>query len=184
MGMEIERKYIIKELPQDLQQFPFHAIEQCYLNTHPTVRARKEDDEYYMTYKGEGTVSKVEYNLPLNKESYEHLRAKADGNVITKKRYLLPLNEDAFSKEDIQSDPELERALAEKSMKIELDVFEGAFQGLVFAEVEFPSSHAADVYVPAKWFGSDVSEDKHFSNAYLSSINEKEIDRFLNNNML
>ena len=32
-----------------------------------------------------------EYNLPLTKESYLHLREKADGVLISKTRYLLPL---------------------------------------------------------------------------------------------
>ena len=31
-----------------------------------------------------------EYNLPLTKESYEHLLEKADGTVITKTRYRIP----------------------------------------------------------------------------------------------
>ena len=184
MGMEIERKFIIMELPQNLQQFPFHEIEQGYLNTHPTVRVRKEDDNYYMTYKGAGTVAKEEYNLPLNAESYAHMKEKCDGNIITKRRYIIPLNEDAFTNEETEKDSELSKAIKDKTMKIELDVFEGVFQGLVFAEVEFPSENAAVVYKPAGWFGQDVTEDRHFSNAYLSSVNEKEIDSILNNNML
>jgi len=183
MGVEIERKYTIKKLP-NLEEFPFHIIEQGYLNTRPTVRVRQEDDEYYMTYKGAGTVSKTEYNLQLNEESYNHMKEKCDGNIISKKRYLIPLNDDAFSKEDIEADEELKKAIMEKSMKIELDVFQGVFKGLVFAEVEFPSRHAADVYKPADFFLEDVTEDRRFSNAFLSSINEKEIDSILNNNML
>ena len=50
--MEIERKFTIKELPADLDSYPSHHIEQGYLNTSPVIRIRKEDDEYYLTYKG------------------------------------------------------------------------------------------------------------------------------------
>ena len=101
MGIEIEKKFLVKELPDNLKDYPFHLIEQGYLNVHPAIRVRKEDDSYYMTYKGtddsyEG-IGKVEYNLPLDIDSYEHLIQKADGNVITKKRYLIPLNKDAFT---------------------------------------------------------------------------------------
>ena len=49
--MEIERKFTIKELPADLESYPFRHIEQAYLNASPVVRVRKEDDEYYLTYK-------------------------------------------------------------------------------------------------------------------------------------
>jgi len=89
--MEIERKYTIKELPVNLDSYESHNIEQAYLNTDPVIRIRKEDDEYYLTYKGKGLLAREEYNLPLNAASYYHLRKKADGNIISKTRYLIPL---------------------------------------------------------------------------------------------
>lgn len=94
--MEIERKFKVKTLPVNLEQYPFHLIEQAYLNTDPVVRIRKEDERYYLTYKGKGLLAREEYNLPLNEESYLHLREKADGNVISKKRYLIPIENPTF----------------------------------------------------------------------------------------
>ena len=93
--MEIEKKYLLKELP-DFDNFKYHKIEQAYLCTNPVVRVRREDDTYYMTYKGSGMFAREEYNLPLNKEAYEHLKAKADGNVIGKTRYLVPLEQEGL----------------------------------------------------------------------------------------
>ena len=52
--MEIERKFTLKSLPDNLESYPSHHIEQVYLNYNPVVRARKQDDEYYLTYKGSG----------------------------------------------------------------------------------------------------------------------------------
>ena len=49
--MEIERKYLIHELPFDLSEYPCHEIEQAYLNTDPVIRIRRQDSEYYLTYK-------------------------------------------------------------------------------------------------------------------------------------
>ena len=49
------------------------------------VRVRRDNDDYYLTYKGKGLLSREEYNLPLNKEAYEHLLAKADGIILTKR---------------------------------------------------------------------------------------------------
>ena len=89
--MEIERKYKIEclnDLPENYRAFPCHAIEQAYLCTDPVVRVRREDDSYYLTYKGKGLLAREEYNLPLTKESYEHLLKKADGLVLTKVRLL------------------------------------------------------------------------------------------------
>ena len=91
-SMEIERKFIPVNLPEDLNQYEHHQIEQAYLNTAPVVRIRKQDEEYYLTYKGGGMMAREEYNLPLNKKSYCHLLEKADGNIITKTRFLIPLH--------------------------------------------------------------------------------------------
>ena len=82
--MEIERKYLIPELPEHLEQYPHHKIEQGYLCTAPVVRIRRQDDQYYLTYKSGGLMVREEYNLPLTKEAYEHLRPKTDGILISK----------------------------------------------------------------------------------------------------
>ena len=148
MGKEIERKFLVKEIPANLNEYPYHMLEQGYLNTDPVVRVRKEDDTYYLTYKGRGYIEKEEYNLPLNEDAYRHLLAKADGNIISKKRHLIPC----------------------PPYTIELDVFEAPFSPLIIAEVEFPSLEEAKAFTPPEWFGEDVTGDYHYSNSYLSQI--------------
>lgn len=145
--MEIERKFLVSNLPE-LSNYSFHEIEQAYLNTDPVIRIRRQDDEYFLTYKGSGMMSREEYNLFLNKESYEHLLEKADGNIITKKRYLIPFNK----------------------YTIELDVFDGVFNGLIIAEVEFPSEDEANTFVAPDWFKEDVTFDGKYHNSYLSKL--------------
>ena len=77
---EIERKYLVPAAPENLSSFPYHEIEQGYLSTEPVVRIRRQDEEYYLTYKSKGLMIREEYNLPLTKESYLHLREKIDGD--------------------------------------------------------------------------------------------------------
>lgn len=146
--MEIERKFTIKELPANLGTYSFHLIEQAYLNTDPVIRVRRQDEEYYLTYKGKGLLAREEYNLPLNKESYHHLLAKADGNIISKKRYLLPI--------------------ADTALTIELDIFDAPFDSLIIAEVEFPTEEAANNFKPPEWFAEDVTYDPAYHNSNLS----------------
>lgn len=143
--MEIERKFTISEMP-DLAMYPFHILEQGYLNTDPVVRVRKEDDTYYLTYKGKGMLAREEYNLPLTKEAYEHLVEKADGIVIRKKRYLIPYEQ----------------------YTIELDVFGKPYESLVIAEVEFESEEQAKNFSPPSWFDKDVTYDRCYHNSNLS----------------
>ena len=65
--MEIERKYLIHKLPEDLETYPCRKIQQAYLCTNPVVRIRRQDQDYYLTYKGGGLMVREEYNLPLKR---------------------------------------------------------------------------------------------------------------------
>ncbi len=124
--MEIEKKYTVTTLPENLDSFPFSEIEQAYLCTDPVLRIRKENQNYYLTYKSKGLMVREEYNLPLTPESYNHLKQKADGNILTKKRYRIPYG----------------------IHTIELDLFSGKFEGLIIAEVEFDSEQEALTFTP------------------------------------
>ena len=145
--MEIERKFIPNRLPENLQQYPYHEIEQGYLCTRPTIRIRKMDDIYFLTYKSAGMMAHEEYEMPLTKESYLHLRKKTDGILITKRRYLIPLD---------------------ASHTIELDIFKDNLDGIMLAEVEFASIEEANSFIPPEWFGEDVTYDKRYHNSEMS----------------
>lgn len=145
--MEIERKYLIYQLPENLAQYSYHKIEQGYLCTEPVVRIRRQDDEYILTYKSKGLMVREEYNLPLTKQAYDHLKEKVDGILLSKTRYILPL---------------------EAPLKIELDVFHGEYDGLYLAEVEFPTEEMANDFCPPQWFGEDVTFSTKYHNSTLS----------------
>ena len=145
--MEIERKFLVAQLPDNLDNYNCRYIEQGYLSTKPVVRVRRDNDDYYLTYKGSGMMAREEYNLPLTKDSYEHLIKKADGNIITKKRYEIPDG---------------------NGYTIELDIFEGLFTGTILAEVEFPTIEAANSYTAPSWFIDDVTNDPAYHNSNMS----------------
>lgn len=157
--MEIEKKYRIKRLPEKLENYTCLNIEQGYLCTKPVIRIRKMNEKYILTYKSKTPLQESQYNtkisneveLPLTESSYVHLQEKVDGNLIQKKRYLIPL---------------------ENGLKVELDVFGGHLEGLVFAEVEFQSVEDAMEFIPPDWFDEDVSMDKRFNNSYLSQTDK------------
>ena len=144
--MEIERKFLIKDLPKDLTSYPCSQIEQAYLNENPVLRIRRKDDDYILTYKSKGMMAREESEFPLTKEAYEHLRTKADGKIIRKTRYVIPL----------------------APHTIELDVFHGAMEPLIMAEVEFASIEEANVFLPPDWFGQDVTMDRRYHNVNMA----------------
>lgn len=147
--MEIERKYLIKELPQDLENYSKRELEQGYLCTEPVIRIRKDNDNYELTYKSKGLMVREEHTLPLTKDSYEHLKQKVDGRIISKTRYLIPFDE---------------------KLTIELDVFHNDLAPLLLAEVEFPSEELANAFLPPDWFGEDVTFSTQYHNSNLSKL--------------
>ena len=144
--MEIERKFLVKDMPENLENYPCRQIKQGYLSTDPVVRVRADDENWYLTYKSGGMMAREEYNLPLTETAGRHLLAKADGNIISKKRYLIPL------------DP----------YTVELDIFDGVWEGLVIAEIEFPDLESAQNFTPPDWLGREVTYDGRYHNSWLS----------------
>ena len=149
-NMEIERKWKISYKPEKLETYTCHTLEQAYLCASPTVRIRREDDIYYLTYKGIGDndISHPEYNLPLTQKSYEHLLEKHDGIIIRKKRYVMPIQD--------------------TDLNIELDIFDAPYETLMIAEVEFPSLEMAKSFTAPNWFTEEVTHDPAYKNSSLA----------------
>ena len=146
-NIEIERKFLVKKIPDNLDTYERIDMTQGYLNTNPVVRVRKENDDYVLTYKGSGLLSHSEYNLPLNKEAFDHLLKKCDGIIISKSRYKIPI---------------------ENNLTAELDIFKGDLDSLKLVEVEFDSVEEANNFTPPEWFGEDVTTDGRYHNSYIS----------------
>ena len=144
--MEIERKFLVKSLPEHLSEYPHRHIKQVYVSTSPVIRAREKGEDYILTVKGEGFLQREEFELPLTKEQFKSLSAKAEGRAIGKTRYLIPFG----------------------GHTIELDIFEPPFDPLVLAEVEFESVEAANAFRPPEWFGEDVTNENEYTNAAIS----------------
>ena len=128
--MEIERKFLVKELPANLDSYPHVEIEQGYLCTSPTLRIRRMGDVYWLTVKEKvGSASTAIHNreeeFRLGRDGYEQLKAKCDGRMVLKTRYKIPVN----------------------GYMAELDVFHGRHEGMLLVEVEFPDTVAADTFV-------------------------------------
>lgn len=145
--MEIERKFLTKELPFDITAYPCKEITQAYLSFSPTIRIRQSNADYILTVKGKGHLAREEFELPLSKAEYDRLFLKTEGTPVRKKRYLVPL---------------------EDSLTAEVDIYEGELAGLMTTEVEFPSLELAEGFAAPAWFGRDVSEEKTYKNTSLS----------------
>ena len=143
--MEIERKFLVKELP-DLTGVKYSEIKQGYFSVTPEKRVRQKDDKYYITEKGEGDLVRHEREWEIDKSEAAELFALSKTYIIEKKRYYLPIGKHT----------------------VELDIYEGRHEGLVVAEVEFESEDEALAFVPPAWFGKDITADKSYKNMVLA----------------
>ena len=159
-GIEIEKKYKIKQLPKGLEKYEKIEIEQAYLvnRSKITVRVRKyNEDKFILSYKMKKKKSSSEVSvcdeveLELTEEAYEHLKEKHDGRVLQKTRYIIPLKD---------------------GLKVEIDRFKDFFNGVCFAEIEFKSEEQAKEYIIPDWLGEDISKEKRVKNGYMATVAE------------
>ena len=88
--MEIERKFLIKSLPDNLESYSCDTLIQAYISTEPVIRVRQKNEDYILTLKSAGLLAREEIEMLLTEESFKHLLSKKDGISIKKKRYKIP----------------------------------------------------------------------------------------------
>ena len=149
--VEIERKFLVPELPPRLQQWPAALIEQGYLavgDNGTEVRVRRRDGDAVLTVKGGGGRSRTEEEFGIDDERFARLWPLTEGRRVEKTRHVIDAGE---------------------GLDIEVDVYSGALTGLMVAEVEFDTEEAADAFEPPAWFGREVTDDARFKNQRLAS---------------
>ncbi|HEY7268010.1 MAG TPA: CYTH domain-containing protein [Solirubrobacterales bacterium] len=146
--MEVERKFLVPE-PPDLEGTASDEIEQGYLAIGPDgeVRLRRRGDALLLTVKRGSGISRDEAEVGLEADAFERLWPLTAGRRLRKRRHLIPRGE----------------------LEIELDVYEGGLEGLVVAEVEFPSEAEADLFEPPGWLGEEVTGDERYLNETLAT---------------
>jgi CYTH domain-containing protein len=147
--LEIERKFLVVELPRDLAGLEAAVIEQGYLAIAPDgteVRLRRKGDRFFQTVKSGRGLVRRETEVELSEAQFAALWPLTEGRRLTKRRYRLPL----------------------PGHICELDVFGAPLAGLVLAEVEFPSMAASRRFIPPAWCGAEVTGDRRFQNQHLA----------------
>lgn len=148
--LEIERKFLIRELPVDLTSYPHTEISQGYLVSLETglqVRLRKSGEKYSLTYKrGSGNV-REEREVELTAEQFDTLWPATERKRLVKTRHNIPFGDRV----------------------VEIDVYHEKHEGLIVAEVEFDDEAAAKNFQPPAWLGDDVTGDPRYSNQLLAS---------------
>lgn len=89
--MEIERKWLVTKFPEGIEPDEWLNVEQFYISTEPEVRLRwceapigENRIPYRICIKGNGTLSREEYQSAVTKEFYEGCRAFVNQSPIKK----------------------------------------------------------------------------------------------------
>ena len=143
--MEIEKKYLVKDLP-NLSHYPVSEISQFYLSFDPEIRLRQKNDQYFITQKSEGTDVREEIETEINENAFNILRALIKSKAIKKTRYFIAISD---------------------NLTAELDVYHDDLDGLFTVEVEFETKEEMEKFVAPTWFGEDISSNFKYKNKNL-----------------
>ena len=146
--MEIERKFLVAE-PPELDRADSDEIEQGYLamGADGEVRLRSRGEQLVLTAKRGSGLARDEAEVELERDAFEELWPLTEGRRLHKRRHVLPHGD----------------------LEFEVDVYEGDLEGLVVAEIEFPSEEAAREFEPPGWIGQEVTGDERYLNETLAT---------------
>ncbi len=148
--MEIERKFLVPSLPDDLECYPSSAIDQGYLALTPEgveVRIRRKGPDCFLTVKHGPGLSRIEVELPLPAAQFAQLWPLTAGRQLRKIRHDLP---------------------GPDGLVYELDVYTDALAGLQTVDVEFSDVASAHAFQPPAFFGREIGGDPDYRNERLS----------------
>ena len=163
LPMEIERKFTIKYLPENIESINQLTQKHIFKDMVCSIRVRKSLNIYTgekiftHTIKARGenvekySICELEKNI--SEEEYKKLKPFRGSRTIQKYRCVVPIA---------------------NGLKAEVDIFDGWLKGLIVAEVEFKSSKQAEDFKMPSWFGAPL-ENKSFSNRALSTKSRHEV---------
>ncbi len=149
MAAEIERKFLVGEVPGFALSSPDEQIEQGYLvsDGETEIRVRSKGGRCFLTVKkGHGGV-RDETEVPISEAQFDALWPQTEGWRVTKRRHRIGL---------------------EDGLVAEMDVYGEHLEGLVTVEVEFGSEGEAGDFSPPGWFGREVTGDVSYSNQQMA----------------
>ncbi|MGK2855783.1 MAG: CYTH domain-containing protein [Thermoanaerobaculia bacterium] len=145
--LEIERKFLLRELPTEYERFEHEEIRQGY--AEDGLRFRQRGEAFFRTRKiGAGMVLE-EHESEITREEFDAAWPSTEGRRLEKTRTEVPL---------------------EHGLVAEVDIFLGTLAGLRYVEVEFDDVQTALAFEAPSWFGREVTSDLRYRNSALARL--------------
>lgn len=148
--LEIERKFLVSQLPEGLlEKAVGEEIKQGYLilENQRELRIRQRDTQCWMTLKEGSGLERFEQECQIPDKQFKMLWPLTEGKRIEKTRYLVEKGGHVF----------------------EIDIFSGSLVPLLVLEVEFCSIKASQKFRVPDFVKKEVTEDKNYKNAALAT---------------
>lgn len=160
---ELEKTYLAKYLPQDLEKSPSEEIVDIYISRNkipPRLRIRRRGEKFEITKKGpkkEGDASHlIEDTIKIEKEEFNELY-KLCNKIVTKTRYRYKYN----------------------NKTAEFDIFQKGLEGLVLVDIEFETIKEKDNFKIPNFCLDDVTQEDFIAGGMLAGRSYKDIEKDL-----
>jgi CYTH domain-containing protein len=157
---EIERKFLVSELPDNLDSYQHDEIEQWYFVLEDNVeeRIRHRWNRFYHTKKVWHWEMREEYESKITKEEFNLLWPKTEWKRIYKTRYIIPYN----------------------NHKIELDIYHDKLEWLIVCEVEFNNEEESKKFKLPDRFWLEITNNNNYKNRNLIFLDFDKINKIKN----
>jgi CYTH domain-containing protein len=162
--IELEKTYLAKYLPDDLESFRFTEIIDIYFpksSSHPKIRLRKKGDKYQLTKKqlidSADASEQQEQTINLTEYEFNELKTHMPGKVVHKLRYYYN----------------------HSGLTYEFDIFQGSLSGLVLIEIEFPTSINKSNFQKPDFCLDDVTQELFIAGGMLCGKSYQDIETAL-----
>lgn len=169
LKQEIERKYAVNYLPENLKITNILNIEQAFIyrDAKTVIRIRKmrdkksDDIKYIYTIKTKGDIAyhknstvanAYEIENYIQEEEFNEFIKNRISSIIRKTRMVIPIEDD---------------------LKIEMDIYKDYLQDFITAEIEFPNEGIANDFQKPEWLGEEMQYGE-LSNWRLSNMTKEE----------
>ncbi|MGD0586816.1 MAG: CYTH domain-containing protein [Oryzomonas sp.] len=144
--VEIERKFLVKSLPDGLQGGT--PILQGYLahDEHLEVRIRQYGEKYFLTVKEGAGLMRRETEVEISPRQFQALWPSTEGRRLEKVRSLVDHG----------------------SCRVEVDRYLGDLEPLLVAEVEFSSAEESERFEKPDYLGQEITEVEAYKNISLA----------------
>ena len=164
MEIELERTFLAKYLPKDLDKFPSKQMQDNYLPKqarHPILRIRKNGERFTMTKKypkSQGDTSiMIEETINLAQEEYNALQ-QINSKIHKKIRYQYQTN---------------------ISKICEIDIYQDTLKGLVVIDFEFNNIEEKNNFIPPDFCLVEVTQEEFIAGGYLCGKSYEDIQEKL-----